>query len=127
MNDIHELPPPIVPQAWDEVDTSVDNEPPEVLAPHQFERYCATIRDLVAASGLEVDDFDRTPAKCLIVQDHDLGLMMRLNLHPDRTVDCEFVLEDELLDPSRTVDLAARVVRLFQQGRSLRGARLEEG
>ncbi|MCY9782767.1 hypothetical protein KIK06_02535 [Nocardiopsis sp. EMB25] len=126
MPGIPELPTPILPQAWAEVDTSVDNEPPEVLAPHQFERYCATIRDLVAASGLDVDDFGFTPARCLVVQDTDLGLFMKLELHPDRTVDCEFTLEDELLDPSPTVDLATRVVRLFHQGRRLRKARLEE-
>ncbi|MEV2275056.1 hypothetical protein AB0I72_05685 [Nocardiopsis sp. NPDC049922] len=104
----------------------MDNEHPEVLAPHQFERYCATIRTLVAASGLDVDDFGFTPAKCLVVQDADLGLFMKLQLHPDRTVDCEFTLEDELLDPSPTVDIAARVVRLSQRGQRFRGARLEE-
>lgn len=126
MNDIHALPTTIVPQAWDKVDTTVDNEPPEVLAPHQFERYCEAVRDLIATTGLHVQDFGFTPAEFLVIQDHDRDLTVKLTLRPDRTVDCEFTLDDELTDPSRTVEVAARVARLFNQGQSMREAFLEE-
>lgn len=115
MNDIN-VPPPIVPQEWDKVDTTIDDESPLVLSSEQFARYCVTIRDLLRASGLRVQDFDRETPSFLIMDDEDLS--MQVTLDADRMASVEITLTEDLMDMPNTVRAASRIARLFELGRT---------
>lgn len=124
MTDV-DIPKPIVPQEWDKVDTSIDNEDPLVLSPEQFMRYCTTIRDLLRAAGLRVQDFDRKTPDFLVVDDEDLS--MQIKLGPDRFGSVELTLSDDLADLPYTVQAASRLICLFELGRTFDRARTRLG
>ncbi|GAA1102756.1 hypothetical protein [Nocardiopsis metallicus] len=119
MNDVH-IPKPILPQEWDKIDTSVDNEDPQILSSEQFARYCVTIRDLLRAAGLSVQDFDKETPDFLIVDDDDLS--MKVQLASDRLANIEITLGEEMAEAFNTVQIASRLVRLFELGRGFRDA-----
>lgn len=113
----HKLPSPtIVSEAWAGIDTSIDNEHPQVLSPEQFERYCSTLRDLLRASDLDVEDFDNSPATFLVVTDDDTR--MEIKLDPERVACVELILVDDLLDQPTTVELAEALITLIHQARN---------
>ncbi|GAB3725659.1 hypothetical protein [Nocardiopsis oceani] len=124
MNDVH-IPTPIVPQDWDKVDTSIDDEDPLVLSPEQFMRYCAAIRDLLRATGLRVQDFDRKTPDFLVVDDEDLSMQVKLD--PDRIGSVELTIGEDMADLSTTVQAASHLVRLFELGRTFDRARTQLG
>lgn len=122
MNDVR-IPTPIVPPEWDEIDTSIDAEEPHLLSEEQFERYCVTVRDLLRATGLEVQDYDKRVPDFLVIQDDEV--MMQVTLSPDRCASIELTLAEGLLHPPSTVGVAASVMRLFELGRKFRDAHTE--
>ncbi len=117
MNDVH-IPTPIVAQEWDKIDTSVDNEEPRLLSSEQYARYCATIRDLLRAAGLPVQDFDRETPEFLVIDDEELG--MRVRLSPDRLANVEITLSEDMAEAFNTVRFASHLIRLFELGRGFR-------
>lgn len=120
MTDIN-VPPPIVPQGWDEIDTSIDDEAPTALDDEQFRRYCLTIRDLLRAAGLRVRDYDRRTPDILNVNDGDLDMQIQLDRY--RTADVEIHLGEVLPDTGTCVRTASRMVRLFELARAFDQAR----
>lgn len=120
MNDVH-IPKPILPQEWDKIDTSIDNEDPQVLSSEQFTRYCVTIRNLLRAAGLPVQDFDRETPDCLIIDSDDLSMQVKLD--PDRLGSVELTLSEEMADLPSTVQAASHLVRLFELGRAFERSR----
>lgn len=122
MTDIN-VPPPIVPQEWEKIDTSIDGEAPASLSPDQFARYCATLRDLLRAAGLPVQDYGHKTADYLVLQDEDLDLHMRIRLGPDRMAGVEVRIEEDLVEMPDTVRAASRLVRLFEAARSFERTR----
>ncbi|MFL1430191.1 MULTISPECIES: hypothetical protein [unclassified Nocardiopsis] len=114
---VHKLPPPtIVAEAWAGIDTSIDDEHPQVLSPEQFERYCSTMRNLLRASDLDVEDFDNSPASFLVVTDDDFR--MEIKLDPERVASVELVLVDDLLDQPTTVELTEALIALLHRARN---------
>ncbi|MGW5878075.1 hypothetical protein ACWFMI_16175 [Nocardiopsis terrae] len=120
MNDVH-IPKPIVPQEWDKVDTSIDNEDPQVLSREQFMRYCTTIRDLLRAAGLPVQDFDHETPDYLIVDSDDLSMQVRLDA--DRLANIELTLSEDMAELPNTVQAASHLIRLFELGRAFDSSR----
>ncbi|WP_435110318.1 hypothetical protein [Nocardiopsis synnemataformans] len=122
MNDVR-IPTPIVPQEWDKIDTSIDTEQPHVLSEEQFGRYCVTVRDLLRATGLEVQDYDRRIPDFLVISDDEVT--MQVTLSSDRCASVELTLAEGLLRPPGTVGVATSVMRLFELGRKFRDADTE--
>lgn len=120
MTDIH-VPPPILPQGWDEIDTSIDDEAPTALDDEQFRRYCLTIRDLLRAAGLRVRDYDRRTPDILNVNYRDLDMQIQLDRY--RTADVEIHLGEALPDTGTCVQTVSRMVRLFELARAFDQAR----
>lgn len=122
MNDVH-IPIPILPQEWDKIDTSVDNEDPQILSSEQFTRYCKTIRDLLRAAGLPVQDFERETPDVLVVDDEELS--MQVQLSSDRLANVEITLSEEMAEAFNTVQISSQLIRLFELGRGFRDAGTE--
>ena len=129
MNDF-DVPAPIVPQNWDEIDTSIDDESPHVLSDEQFERYCTTVRDLLVAAGLDVQDLGRARSRAVNVHDIrtldiDDGPNMQVTLAHDRIANVEITFDEDSGEPFTTVQLVGHLLRLLELARSFDRARAE--
>ncbi|QVJ02855.1 hypothetical protein KGD82_11855 [Nocardiopsis eucommiae] len=96
----------------------MDNEEPQIQSSEQYARYCATIRDLLRAAGLSVQDFDRETPEFLVIDDEELGMQVRLS--PDRLANVEITLGEDMAEAFNTVRFAGHLVRLFELGRRFR-------
>lgn len=96
MSDVHILPAPILPDAWRDVDTSIDTEPPELLSEEQLERYADTVAALLRTAGMlvEITLLD-AQVKVDITDPHsDLGA--ELTIDDDRSTEWRLTGENNL-------------------------------
>ena len=112
MTDVHALPTPIVSQAWQEVDTSIDTETPRLLCEEQFERYTATVAALLEAAGLEVRTDDDNPA-ALRVRHPRTGYTVELDMCEDRSAQWTLDAADEIPEDTPAVRLAATITGIL--------------
>lgn len=116
----HEPPTSSIAQAWQDVDTSIDAETPEQLSQEQFDRYVATVTELLTAAGLTVT---KQEASC---DEAELELTNRalpysntlqLFLRSDRSAEWHLEIGDELLENTPAQALATLITGLLAETR----------
>lgn len=124
MPDVRELPVPIVPDDWTQVDTSIDYEPPEIpqtLSKRQFQRHVDAITALLTTAGLTVTPSpthrDDTAELCVTNPALDCDHTLSLTVRTDRSAEWVLDLGDEAPDAAPTTSVAAHVLALLQPAR----------
>lgn len=112
MTDVHALPTPIVSQAWQEVDTSIDSETPRLLCEEQFERYTSTVAALLEAAGLDVHRRAQDPASLRVCHPR-AGYTVELDMREDRSAEWCLEAGDEIPEDTTAVRLAATVAGIL--------------
>ena len=112
MTDVHALPTPIVSQAWQEVDTSIDAETPRLLCDEQFERYTATVAALLEAAGLTVHHSAEDPASLRVCHPRT-GYTVELDMREDRSAEWSLDAGDEIPENTPAVRLAATITGIL--------------
>ncbi|MFL1430703.1 MULTISPECIES: hypothetical protein [unclassified Nocardiopsis] len=112
MTEVHALPAPIVPHGWDNVDTSVDNEVPELLSDDQLDRYVTTVAELLRACGLTVD-LDPSDPCHLEAYGTDRNMTLEVDIREDRSAEWSISGGDELDPGTKALTMAAVLARLL--------------
>ncbi|MFV2194834.1 hypothetical protein [Nocardiopsis sp. LOL_012] len=113
MTEVCALPAPIVPYDWDGVDTSVDEEVPELLSEDQLDRYVETVSELLSAAGLRVT---RDPGDTAHLSVGKSGGRFTLDLYirDDRSTEWTIEGGDETPTGTTAVGLAAFLAPLMR-------------
>ncbi|OLT27368.1 hypothetical protein BJF83_01950 [Nocardiopsis sp. CNR-923] len=112
MTEAHALPAPIVPYDWGGVDTSVDDETPELLSEDQLDRYVETVAELLRSAGLDVDTGRDDPTH-LSVRRSGGRFTLDLYIRDDRSTEWAIEGGDEVSEGTTAVRLASFLVPLM--------------
>ncbi|SHK31701.1 hypothetical protein SAMN05421803_117103 [Nocardiopsis flavescens] len=115
MTEVRTLPAPIVPHGWGDIDTSVDNEVPELLSEDQLDRYVATVAELLRACGLTVD-LDSSDPGNLEVYGAGSTMSLEVDIRDDRSAEWSISGGDELDPGTKALAMAAALARLLAPG-----------
>lgn len=116
----HAPPSPSIAHAWQEVDTSIDEEPPELLSPDQFDRYVAAIIELLTVAGMSVTTRDTSTDEAeLEITNPNLpySSTLELFLRNDRSAEWRLELGDDLLENTPAQAMATLLTGLLTEGR----------
>lgn len=112
MTEVHTLPAPLVPHGWRDVDTSVDNEVPELLSDEQLDHYVDTVVELLRAAGLHVDTDLADPTR-LAVRAPVSNLELEVDIRDDRSAEWSLTGGDEVDSGTGALTLATMLARLL--------------
>ncbi|MDS1268717.1 hypothetical protein RIF23_00240 [Lipingzhangella sp. LS1_29] len=113
MSDVHVLPAPILPDAWQDVDTSIDTEPPELLSEEQLDRYAETVAALLRGAGLCVEITPLTAQVQLDITDPTSDLSAELVIDDDRSAAWTLHGESDLPPGTTTRTLAGLLTTIL--------------
>lgn len=114
MTEAPALPAPSIPEPWDEIDTSIDTEPPEYLSEDQFERHVEAVLALLTAAGLQARRREHGGAGALQVRNRHGDHILELDLHEDRGADWTLTADGALPEGTSSQNIAAHVTQLLQ-------------
>ncbi|MDS1271297.1 hypothetical protein RIF23_13425 [Lipingzhangella sp. LS1_29] len=117
----HTPPSPSIAQAWQEVDTSIDEESPELLSADQLDRYVDTVVELLSAAGLSLTKRDTGPeeAELEITNPHlPYASTLELFLRNDRSAEWRLELGDDLLENTPAQAMATLLTSLLSEHRT---------
>lgn len=112
MTEAHAPPAPIVPHAWGGVDTTVDEETPELLSEEQFDRYVETVAELLRASGLTVDTHPSDPSQ-MRARMPGSPFSMEVDIRDDRSAEWSIDGAEETDPGTKAVTMAFTLARLL--------------
>lgn len=118
MSEVHTPPTASIPDAWANVDTTIDTEPPDIpetLSPHQFDRHIAAVAHLLTAAGLDATTTENRDGHAeLHVTNPALGYhnTLHLTLRDDRSAEWTLEAFDDDLEEAPTTQIAAHILAI---------------